>query len=225
MRSKNLGFVFTIILLVTIFAIMPAIALAKKKKKVVEPPPIRPANGSLFTDDGRNVELFGDFKPRRIGDIVFVDVVEDSSASVTTSAKNSRESGSLGGAIIAAAPVPTAIAAGAGSVVGALGTRKFDGKGSTERKSTLRARIAARVVEVLPNGDLRIEAQKRLKINKEDERLTLTGIVRPRDIAVDSAVPSTAVADLRVQLNGKGVASAHSAPGWLTRILGKIAPF
>ena len=79
--------------------------------------------------------------------------------------------------------------------------------------------------ESLPNGDFRVEAQKLVKINKEDELLTLSGIVRRRDVSADNAVPTTMVGDLRVQLNGKGVASADNAPGWLFRLFEKISPF
>jgi flagellar L-ring protein precursor FlgH len=189
------------------------------------PTPARPANGSLFTDDGLGLNLFGDFKPRRVGDLVFVDVIEASAASVSSGAKRARESGTLGGlgTIAGALPVPGAEAAA--GVIGALGARKYEGSGSTQRESSLNARITARVVEVLPNGDLRIEAQKLVKINKEDEHLVLSGIVRQRDVSADNAVPTTAVGDLRVELNGKGVASADNAPGWLFRLFEKITPF
>jgi flagellar L-ring protein precursor FlgH len=211
----------------------------KKKKKeklsaatsttmtAIPPAPVapRPANGSLFSDDARNVDLLSDFKPRRVGDIVFVDVVEASAASVTSSGKNSRESGVLGSAIVGALSLPAAAAPKVDAVVGALGSHKFEGSGATTRKSSLVARIAARVVNVLPNGDLEIEAEKMVKINKEDEMLKLSGLVRTRDVLADNAVPSTSIADLRVQLNGKGVASAHNAAGWLTRFLEKITPF
>jgi flagellar L-ring protein precursor FlgH len=209
---------------------------AKKKKKEsaaaaaaepAQPAPAAPrqTNGSLFMDGAPGADLLSDFRPRRVGDIVFIDILESSAASVSSGAKNDRQSGALGGAVIGAAPLPPNIAGGAGAIIGALGTRKFEGKGSTERKSDLRARIAARVVEVLPNGDLQIEAEKTVKINKEEEVLELSGLVRQRDVLADNAVPSTAVADLRVKLNGKGVASAHNAPGWLARLIEKISPF
>ena len=58
----------------------------------------------------------------------------------------------------------------------------MNGNGSTQRNSDVRARITARVVEVLPNGDLRIEAVKLVRINKETEQVAVTGIVRPNDL-------------------------------------------
>lgn len=223
-------------ILVVIFIMTSSIIADTKKKKQPEPPPTaapaapaaapaRPTNGSLFTDEGRNVDLYGDFKPHRVGDLVFIDVIESSAASVSSSANSSRDSGTLGTSFINALQLPADIASGASSVIGALGNRKFEGKGSTDRKTTLRARIAARVVGVMPNGDLRIEAAKSVKINKEEEMLTLSGLVRPRDVSPDNAIASTSVADLSVQLNGKGVASANNGPGWLTRFLEKISPF
>ncbi len=102
---------------------------------------------------------------------------------------------------------------------------KFDGKGSTERSSNVTARITARVIEVLPNGDLRIQAVKMVKINKETEQLAVTGIVRKRDIAADNSIQTVAIGDLRVEFNGKGVASKDNAPGWLARLFDKISPF
>jgi flagellar L-ring protein precursor FlgH len=182
-------------------------------------------NGSLFVQASPITDLYSDFKPRRVGDLVFVDVVEDVSASVSSGAKRSRDSGTLGGLVTAAGALPIPGAGIAAGVLGALGSRKYEGSGSTERQSNVRARIVARVVEVLPNGDLRIEARKLVRVNKETETLLLAGIVRQRDVAADNTVPTTAIGDLRVELNGKGVASADNAPGWLFRLFEKIAPF
>jgi flagellar L-ring protein FlgH len=188
-------------------------------------PAARAANGSLFNEAAPGLDLVGDFRPRRVGDLVFVDVIETSSATVTSNAKRNRDTGTLGGLVTAAGALPAPGAAVVAGAAGALGTRKFEGSGTTGRQSRLQARIAARVVEVLPNGDFRIEAQKVVTINKEDEKLRLDGVVRQRDISSDNAVPTTAVGDLRVQLSGKGVASADNAPGWLFRFFEKISPF
>lgn len=227
---------------------LPAVGQEKseKKKKVKknksrpeltvvkfdETPPViqtaetqKPANGSLFTDGALNGNLLIDFKARRVGDLVFVEIVEESEATVSSAAKRDRDSGNIGGLQPLIAALPVSGAAVAAPVVGALGTRKYDGKGSTERKSTVNARITARVVEVLPNGDLRIEALKLVRINKETEQVAVTGIVRPNDLNADNSIPTVAIGDLRVEFNGKGIASKDNAPGWLYRLFDKISPF
>jgi flagellar L-ring protein precursor FlgH len=191
--------------------------------QIIEPP--RPTNGSLFTDGTMNGNLLRDFKARQTGDLVFVDVVEANTANVTSNAKRDRESGNLGGLVPLVAGLPINGVAAVAPVMGELGRREFEGKGSTSRTSLVRSRITARVIEVLPNGDLRIEALKLVKINKETEQLAVTGIVRQNDLASDNSIPTTLVGDLRVEFNGKGIASADNGPGWLWRLFDKINPF
>jgi flagellar L-ring protein precursor FlgH len=185
----------------------------------------KPANGSLFTDGAANGSLLVDFKAGRVGDLVFVDVVETSTATVSSGADRKRDSGTLGGLSTAAAALPISGAAAVSSVMTALGQRKFEGSGNTERKSNVKARITARVVEVLPNGDMRIQALKLVRVNKETEQMAVTGIVRRNDLAADNSIPTIAIGDLRVDFNGKGVASADNAPGWLFRLFDKVSPF
>jgi flagellar L-ring protein precursor FlgH len=200
--------------------------------KMENPPPTvaayvppKPANGSLFTDGAANASLLADFKAGRVGDLVFVDVVETNTANVTSSASRDRDSGTLGGITGAIAAIPGNAASTVAGVVQGLGQRKFEGNGQTQRKSNVRGRITARVVEVLPNGDMRIEALKLVKINKETEQMAVTGIVRRNDLAGDNSITTVAIGDLRVEFNGKGVASADNAPGWLFRLFDKISPF
>lgn len=193
------------------------------KIQVYQPP--RPTNGSLFTDGATNADLLSDFKARNTGDLVFVDVVEANTANVSSNASRERESGNLGGLVPLVAGLPINGAAAVAPVMGELGRREFEGRGTTGRTSIVRSRITARVVEVLPNGDLRIEAVKLVKINKETEQLAVTGIVRKNDLARDNSIPTTLVGDLRVEFNGKGIASADNGPGWLWRLFDKINPF
>ncbi len=232
-------------MLIVFSTFVAGIAQAKKEKKskkkdqprltVVEvretapvTPPVetmKPTNGSLFTDNSVNGNLLRDFKARQIGDLVFVDVVETNTATVTSNAKRDRDSGNLAGIVPLVSALPINGAAVAGPILGELGQRKFDGSGTTGRTSNVRSRITARVIEVLPNGDLRIEAVKLVKINKETEHLAVTGIVRPNDLANDNSIQTIFIGDLRVEFNGKGIASADNAPGWLYRLFDKISPF
>lgn len=200
-----------------------------KKQPPYEPPVPKhvnpPANGSLFSDGAQDVHLLVDFKARSVGDLVFVNVVETSTAEVASNASRNRDSGTVGGLTSLISALPLGGAATAGSVVGGLGKRSYEGSGSTDRNSSVRARITARVIEVLPNGDLRIQAVKKVKINKETEQLAVSGIVRKKDIASDNSIPTIAIGDLRVEFNGKGIASKDNAPGWLFRLFDKINPF
>jgi flagellar L-ring protein precursor FlgH len=201
----------------------PAPAPAPVVHSTPAPPP--PANGSLFNATAPSTGLVADFKPQGVGDLIFIDVVEDTSGSVAANASRSRDSGAIAGAAGLIGAIPNPGAATAASVATAMGQRKFEGKGSTDRNSLVKAHITAQVVEVMPNGDLRIEAHKMVNVNKEDERLSLSGIVRRRDITSDNFVSSAVIGDLQFTLNGKGVASADTQPGWLFRLIDKVSPF
>jgi len=192
---------------------------------VATPTPVKPANGSLFTDNSVNTNLLRDFKARQIGDLVFIDVVEESDATVTSNASRNRDSGNVAGIVPLVNALPVNGATTAGSVIGELGKRKFEGKGTTGRTSNVKARITARVIEVLPNGDLRIEAVKLVKVNKETEQIAVTGIVRQNDLNSDNSIETVYIGDLRIEFNGKGIASADNGPGWLFRFFDKISPF
>ncbi|MEZ5306531.1 MAG: flagellar basal body L-ring protein FlgH [Pyrinomonadaceae bacterium] len=227
-------------------SLSPSDAFGQKKKKskksapkptvveITEVPPVPPApavgqapiaNGSLYSDNAPNTNLLADFKARSIGDLVFVDVVETSTATVTSGADRSRESGNVGGLTSLISALPINGASTAGSVIAGMGNREYSGSGSTQRNSKVTARITARVIEVLPNGDLRIQAVKEVKVNKETELLAVTGIVRKTDIGADNSIQTIQIGDLKVEFNGKGVASSDNAPGWLFRLFDKLSPF
>ena len=237
---KNLVYAIFIILIACGTSIAQDKKNKKKKKKsapkltVVEvettpmPQAVKPEpaqNGSLYSPSAPNAALLVDFKARRVGDLLFVDVVETSTATVSSGADRSRDSGTAGGIATVAGALPISSAATIASSITGLGTREYSGSGSTQRNSNVSARITARVVEVLPNGDLRIQAVKKVKINKETELLAVTGIVRRRDIGADNSIRTISIGDLRVEFNGKGVASRDNAPGWLYRLFDKFNPF
>ena len=101
----------------------------------------------------------------------------------------------------------------------------FSGEGSTTRATTLTTTITARVVEVFPNGNLLVEGAREIRLNNETQTVYITGVVRPEDISRSNKVPSAAVAQMEVRLQGRGSVSQPIKPGWLYRILTTVMPF
>jgi flagellar L-ring protein precursor FlgH len=99
---------------------------------------------------------------------------------------------------------------------------KFKGGGTTSRTSELSATMTARVVEVLPNGDLVLEGAREIDINGDSQVVVLTGVVRPADIARNNIVLSTRVGQLRIRYFGQGLMKDNLRPGWLVRLLNKV---
>jgi len=180
--------------------------------------------GSLFTGYDN---LFSDPKAHRVGDIVTIAVYENLSgegSAATSSAKKSSYNLNLNKPKVFGKPFP-------GKSKDPLlsfstsPSSSFSGKTSTARKTKLIATITARVVKVYPNGDLFIVGEKTIRINDDVQVLRISGIVRPSDIDSDNTVPSSKVANMYVEYNGKGYFNENQRPGWLARFLSKIWPF
>lgn len=100
-----------------------------------------------------------------------------------------------------------------------------DTAGRTTRSGSLSGKLTARVVEVLPNGTLVLEARKTRVVNEEKEIFTLTGVVRPEDIAMDNTVKSERIADVNIRYEGVGSIGSAQKRGVLTRLLDWLWPF
>ncbi len=182
------------------------------------------SEGSLYAETSPNWNLYSDFKARRANDILTIRVTESTSASSTADSQTGRK-----GSMNLAAPNLFGLENHVSSVpfsnlLNTSSDAQFKGTGSTTRAGTLTAYLSARVVEVLPNGDLVVQGIKELKINNERQLLSLYGVVRPRDIGPDNVVASSNIANMQVQLDGKGIVSENIKPGILYKILSKFWP-
>ena len=111
------------------------------------------------------------------------------------------------------------------SLIRAQTRNDFKGEGQTNRQAQLTARMSAVVAEVLPSGLLRIEGEKIISVNNEEQVMVITGLVRPRDITSDNEVQSTKIAQVRVDYYGKGTVGEAQYGGWFARLLRIIWPF
>ena len=101
----------------------------------------------------------------------------------------------------------------------------FKGDGATSRSGDLTAYITARVTEVLPNGNLYVMGSREVTVNNERQFITLSGIIRTRDISQGNVILSTYISDARIAYSGAGIIDDRQRPGWMTKILNTIWPF
>ena len=185
--------------------------------------------GSLWPGENSRNSLFADNKARYVNDIVTIIVDESSSGQNKASTNSSRDTKTNSG-ISALLGIDTSILKanpnmGASISVGGTSANSLKGTGDTSRGGTLQARITAKVVRVLDNGNLLLEGRRQMTLNEEDQYIVVTGIVRPEDITADNLVSSSQIADARIVYTGTGVLHDKQRPGWLTRILDWGWPF
>ena len=181
------------------------------------------AEGSLWVSQGRRSDLFRDLKAREVNDIVTIRVVESTVATTSADAKTSKDS-SVSAEVSHLFGLENGIKE-LPNLVDAKSSSSFEGAGSTSRSSSLVTAVSARVVKVLPNGYLVVEGVRDIRLNNENQTIAITGVVRPEDISPGNVVPSSAVAQMSVRVQGKGLVSEPLKPGWLFRILNGIMPF
>ncbi len=182
-------------------------------------------SGSLYSDSAPNLFLFRDFKARSVDDILTIQINESSTASNSANTSTNKQ-----GDISIKAPSVGGLERGASALnfadlLSGASALNFAGQGSTSRTGQLQAFVSARVVQVYPNGDLGIEGVKEVTINRERQVLRIRGIVRRRDVTPNNVVLSTAIANMEVVFDGKGIVSDANKPGFLFRLMQWIIPF
>lgn len=191
--------------------------------------------GSLWRN---KASLYEDKKARRVNDLVTIIINETTTAQKKASTSATRDSNTNYGLDtffgmntdfnIQNLPLISGFYKGdnvfSPAVKGAARS-DFKGAGDTARTGRIVGTITAKVVEVLPNGNLVIESRKEIFVNNEKEILVLRGIIRPDDISHNNTILSQYVADAQIFLVGDGSIGDKQSQGWLVRFLDKIWPF
>lgn len=170
----------------------------------------RPAAAdSLWLPSSRS--LFADRKARAVGDIVTIVVVQATAtrhnAAHSTSKKLETDAGP-GLGLLSFFPDLSLEA-----------ERGDSGTGTSTETTALTDRITAKVTAVMPNGTLRIEGRRSVKLKKDHLECVVRGLVRQEDIQFDNTVLSSDVADLELVWTGKGPINAKQRPGLISRLL------
>ena len=86
-------------------------------------------------------------------------------------------------------------------------------------------RLAATIVEELPNGILRIEGHQELRVNFEMRDLVVSGYVRPQDISRQNEITYDKIANAQISYGGRGQIMEMQQPAYGQQILDKVLPF
>ncbi len=191
--------------------------------------PNAPTDEASLWTAGRS-SLFGDRRAGRRGDIMTVVIEIDEKAEISNSSDRSRSSDQtmgvpqlfgipqrLDGDLPAGASLAEAVKTNSSS--------SYAGDGSTARNEQLTLRVAATVVEELPNGVLRIEGQQEVRVNFELRELVVTGYVRPADISRQNEITYDKIAGARISYGGRGQITDVQQPRYGDQIVDAILPF
>lgn len=103
-------------------------------------------------------------------------------------------------------------------------TCTFNGKGGPNASNTFSGTLTVTVDQVLVNGNLHVVGEKQIAINQGTEFIRFSGVVNPRTISGSNTVPSTQVADARIEYVGNGYINEAQNMGWLQRFFLNLSP-
>ncbi|MFB9869474.1 flagellar basal body L-ring protein FlgH [Vreelandella sulfidaeris] len=183
------------------------------------PPPI--PNGSIYQARQGYQPLFEDRRPRSVGDILTIVLDEQVSAS-----KNSQSNaGRSGSANLELGQLPDVLDTLAEYGFDVSGQNDFSGSGGSQANNSFTGTITVSVLEVMNNGNLRVRGEKQIAINQGTEFIRFSGVVNPRTVTAQNTVPSTQVADARIEYVGDGYINEAQHMGWLQRFFLNVSPF
>ena len=169
-------------------------------------------------------------RPRKVGVHDIITVVVDEKSEVTQNSRFNRTRNAIytaelaewlrinssGNLDVAAKSTP--------GVNGTLQSR-LQSLGQGLSSEGMKYRIAATVVDILPNGTLILEAHKSIRTNTEVWEYSLTGRIRSQDVAGNNEVRSENIADLMISKSEQGKIYDSTKRGFLQRFYDFWLPF
>lgn len=178
--------------------------------------------------DGTSQAMVSDRRARAVGDLLTIVVQENNTATKDNSTKSSKSS-SIDASLntVLFSPAASGFLTKGGKLPALKTTAKqdFDGGGKISNSEKITARIAVRVADVLPNGNLVIEGRRTTSFSGETQEAVLRGVVRGEDVAPNNSVFSYNVADATIKYISNGSVSDPQRKGWFLRVWDKVTPF
>ena len=198
---------------------------------------VRPT-GSIFADE-QGSRLFGHKQSFAVGDVITVILTESTQAQRRSGLEAVKEGTNIplkGLKSIIANPIGTP-AKGTSSWLRRQSKDTFlatdfddltvetKGRGTANQAASLNGAIAVLITQILPNGNLVIQGQKRLSLSEGSETVRLSGVVSTSDIQPDNTVLSSRIAGAQIAYQGTGELAEFAKVNWGTRFFNKVWPF
>ncbi|MDC9700722.1 MAG: flagellar basal body L-ring protein FlgH [Alphaproteobacteria bacterium] len=253
-RSLILSTTSSIIFIMALGHILTACNFTEKLEQVGWEPPLSPIKNPMTQTGYKPVQMpmptsepsiykanslwkagsrafFRDQRAAQVGDIltVFIKIEDQAQIKNTTARKrNANENVKFDteeglGRWATEEVLPRSL--GLSNLIGADSSGSSSGMGSIKRQEAITTKIAATILQVLPNGNLVIEGRQEMRVNFEVRELIVAGIVRPEDIAADNTIDSTKIAEARIAYGGRGQITDIQQPRYGQQVLDILLPF
>lgn len=182
-------------------------------------PAISASNGAIFNNAAYR-PMFEDRRPRYVGDILTINITENTSAT-----KAGGSSASKTGSVDASLTPPTGLPITLrGITLAADSSIKNEDKAAANSSNNFSGSISVTVVDVLANGNLVVSGEKQVAFDKGTEFVRFSGVVNPDTITSGNVVPSTKIADARIEYRTNSKIDTAQIMSILTRFFFSFIP-
>jgi flagellar L-ring protein precursor FlgH len=173
--------------------------------------------------------FFADQRAMEVGDILTIDIEIDDQARLS----NRSQRGRSGNAAVGAPTlfgVQDVIERVAGldegeDPVGLSAESTAEGSGRIDRAESIKLKVAATVIERLPNGNLVVAGRQEVMVNSEIRELRVAGIIRPQDIQRDNTISYDKIAEARITYGGRGQLTRQTRSSYGEDAMDVILPY
>jgi flagellar L-ring protein precursor FlgH len=182
------------------------------------PLPVAPAEstpGAIFQANNSR-PLFEDRRARQVGDLVVITISEKTSA-----AKAGGNTGSKTASVAFNSP----LAASYGGSMDSSTNNKLEDKAGATSSNNFTGTISVTVIKVLSNGNMVVAGEKQVALDRGTEFIRFSGVISPDMIGAGNVVPSTQVADARIEYRTNSTIDSAEFRSLLTRLYLSQTPF
>jgi flagellar L-ring protein precursor FlgH len=178
------------------------------------------ANGAIYRANAYK-PLFEDRRARFVGDILTIQITENTSAR-KQGAGSSSKTGKVDASIDPTTGLPINLKKAIS--VGADSSLSNEEKSAASSSNNFSGTISVTVVDVLENGNLVVSGEKQVAFDRGTEFVRFSGVVNPDTIMLGNVVPSTKVADARIEYRTNSQLDAAQVASILARFFLSFSP-
>jgi flagellar L-ring protein precursor FlgH len=184
--------------------------------------------GQSLWQEGAAKNMCADKRAHSVGDILSILIQESNTANRNNETKTSKTSGmdaSIQSFLFSPGASHLLTKGGQLPAMKASGSQNFDGGGSINNSEQITARIAVRVIDILPNNNLVIEGTRKVSFSGETQDAVLRGVVRQEDVSANNTIFSSNIAEATIKYVSSGTITDNQKKGWFMKAWEKLTPF
>jgi flagellar L-ring protein precursor FlgH len=184
--------------------------------------------GQSLWQEGAARSIVADKRATQVGDILSILIQESNTANRQNNTKTSKSSNidaSLQAFLYSPAASGLLTKKGQLPALKTTAAQSFDGGGQINNSEKITARIAVRIIDVLPNNNLVIEGTRKVSFSGETQDAVLRGVVRAEDVMANNTIYSYNIAEATIKYVSTGTITDNQKKGWFTKVWEKVTPF